>query len=97
MSGPARDAPAEVLVRIDKLLVETKQSVNAFALQRALTAAVREVIADRGCPQAWLRDARTPMSVIEGFVWDGRGGEPGLAQALATSLYEQALASEGAR
>lgn len=91
------EAPAEVVVRIDRLLVETEYAVNAFALQHALADAVRELIADRGHPPAWDHDSQTPSSVIDGFVWDGHGGEPGLARVLATSLYEQALSAGGAR
>lgn len=97
MNGSGVDAPAEVVVRIDRLVVETDQPVNGFALQRALADAVQQVISERGCPHAWSRDAGTPVSVIDGFVWDGSGGEPGLAQALAVSLFEHALSPGGAR
>jgi hypothetical protein len=97
VSGLAGEGPAEVVVRIDKLVVETEQPVDASALRQALAAAVQEVIADRGWPQECLRDTWTPMSVIDGFAWDGRGGESGLAQALAAGLYEHALAPGGSR
>ena len=85
-------APAEIAVRIDRLVVETEHPVDAFALQRALADAVRAVLSERGVPAAWSQDARTPVAVVHGFAWDGQGAEPGLARALAVRLYEDALA-----
>jgi hypothetical protein len=86
--------PIEVVVRIDRLVVETEHPVDTFDLQRGLADAVRSVVAERGLPASWDHDVRTPVSVIDGFSWDGRGGEPGLARALATRLYEDALSGE---
>jgi hypothetical protein len=84
----AGDPPVEVAVRIDRLVVETPQAVDAVALRRALADAVRAVVSERGVPPAWSRDAHTGLAVIHGLEWDRRGGEPGLARAVALSLYE---------
>jgi hypothetical protein len=81
----------DVTVRIDRLVVETGHSVDTFALQRALGEAIREVLVERGVPDAWAADICTPVAVVDGFAWDGRGGEPGLARALADRLYDEAL------
>lgn len=86
MTGPL-DAPVAIDLRIDRLVVETGHAVDAFALQRALVDAVRAVVEERGVPAAWRRDARTGATVIRGFAWDGQGGEPGLARALALHLH----------
>jgi hypothetical protein len=85
-------APVEISLRIDRLVVQTRHPVDAFALRCALADAVRAVVSERGVPAAWHGDARTPGVVFDGFVWDGRGAERGLAQALAVRLYEGALA-----
>ncbi|MGY1829092.1 hypothetical protein ACI8AA_01540 [Geodermatophilus sp. SYSU D01180] len=90
--SPAADAPLDIAVRIDRLVVESRHAVDAVALRRALADAVRTVVAERGVPQTWSRDARTPLAVIRGMAWDGRGGEQGLARVLALSLYEEPAA-----
>jgi hypothetical protein len=87
------DGPVDIALRIDRLVVETEHAVDAFALQRALTDAVRALIIDRGVPAAWRRDTHARVAVVDGFAWDGRGAEPGLAQALAVRLYEEGLAA----
>lgn len=86
-SGPS----VEITIRIDRLVVETEHAVDAAALRRALAGAVRAVVDERGVPPAWHRAARTPVAVIDGFTWDGHGGEPGLARALAARIYDEAL------
>jgi hypothetical protein len=85
------NARRDVTVRIDRLVVETRHPVNAFGLQRALGAAVREVLLERGVPEAWSADIRTPVAVLDGLAWTGLGGELELARALAERLYEGAL------
>jgi hypothetical protein len=90
----AVDAPTAIDLRIDRLVVETRHGVDAFALQCALVDAVRAVVEERGVPAAWRHDARTGAAVIRGFAWDGQGGEPGLARALALRLYERVLTPE---
>ena len=88
----AADAPVEIAVRIDRLVVETEHCVDPFALRRALADAVEAVVSERGVPPAWRSDGRTGLAVIRGLEWDGHGGEPGLARAVALSLYERAEA-----
>jgi hypothetical protein len=88
----AADAPLDIAVRIDRLVVETRLAVDAVALRRALADAVRTVVAELGVPPAWSREARTSLAVIRGFTWDGQGGEQGLARVLALSLYEESAA-----
>jgi hypothetical protein len=90
----AVDVPVEIAVRIDRLVVETEHAVDAFALQRVLADAMRAVVSERGVPEAWSRDTRTRVLVIDGFAWDGQGAEPGLARALAVRLHEAAPAPE---
>jgi len=85
------NAPAEINVRIDRLVLETDHPVDAFALRRALGEAVCAVLVERGVPEAWHADVRTPVAVIDGLGWDGQGGEPGLARAVASQLYERVL------
>lgn len=84
----------DITVRIDRLVVETEHPVDAFALQRALSAALLTVVSERGVPAAWSRDRRTTAAVVDGFAWDGHGAEHGLAAALAVSLYEVACRGE---
>ncbi len=86
-SSPSAQTPA-VELRIDRMTVESAHDVDAFALRLALADAVRDVIADRGVPAAWLNgDVQRDGIVVEGFAWDGRGGEPGLARALVAVLF----------
>jgi hypothetical protein len=86
--------PAEIEVRIDRLVVETEHPFDGFALRLRLADAVRAVLAERGLPAAWDRDRGTPVSVIDDLGWDGRGGEAGLAHALAVGLYDGPLSAE---
>jgi hypothetical protein len=85
----AADAPVEVAVRIERLVVETERAVDADALREALAEAVRSLVCERGMPPAWSSDARSGVAVIHGFEWNGVGGEAGLARAVALSLYER--------
>jgi hypothetical protein len=84
------NARRDVTVRIDRLVVETQHPVDAFALQRALGEALREVLVERGVPEAWSADIRTPVAVLDGLAWNGLGGEPELGRALAERLYDGA-------
>jgi hypothetical protein len=80
--------PSEITVQIDRLVVETDHPVDGFALQRALGDAIRDVVTERGLPSCWQSDGSVPLAVVDGLAWDGQGGEPGLARALAVRLYE---------
>lgn len=84
-------ARAEVTLHIDRLMVETDRPVDALALQPALSAALEAIVAERGVPAAWGEDVSVPSAMIEGFAWDGHGGERGLARAVAARLYEEAV------
>jgi hypothetical protein len=84
-------AAADVTLRIDRLVVETDRPVDAFALRRALVAALESILVERGVPRAWGRDVLARSARIDAFAWDGQGGEPGLARALAARLYEEAV------
>jgi hypothetical protein len=92
----AAEPPVDVVVRIERLVVETPHAVDAVALRRALADAVRAVVAERGLPPAWNRDAHTGLVVIHGSEWDGHGGERALARDVALGLYERPRTS-GAR
>jgi hypothetical protein len=92
----AAERPVEVAVRIERLVVETPHAVDAVALRWALADAVRAVVIERGLPPAWSRDARTGLVVLHGVEWDGHGGEPALARAVALGLHERP-AAPGAR
>jgi hypothetical protein len=81
----------DVSLRIDRLVVETEQPVDAFAFRQALTEVLREVVQERGVPDGWSQDTATPAAVIEGLSWDGTGGERGLAYAVADRLYGEVL------
>jgi hypothetical protein len=84
-------APGRITVRIDRLVLQTDHPVDAFALRRALGEAVCAVLVERGVPEAWHADVRRPVAVIDGLAWDGQGGEPALARAVASKLYEGVL------
>jgi len=83
--------PAGITVRIDRLVVETEEPVDASAFQRELAVALRVVVEERGVPDGWGRNVRLLHAVIDGFVWDGRGAVPGLARAVAAGIYEGVL------
>jgi hypothetical protein len=79
-----------VVLRIERLVLETRHAVDAYALELALPEAISAVVAEHGVPADWQRPAVVPVRVIDGFTWDGHGGEPGLARALAECLYRGA-------
>lgn len=90
MTGPDR-----ARVRIDRIIVETDHPVDGFALQLALGDALREVVAGRGVPRSWQRDGTVPALALGQVDWDGRGGAPGLARAVAERLHAVADAQDG--
>ena len=86
---PAGHVPAtDITVSIDRLVVEPDRPVDEFAFLRALSDALGTLVVERGVPAGWTVDGHTPVAVIDGFVWDGRGAEPGLARAVAARLYD---------
>lgn len=89
--GGQAGIPADITVRIDRLVVETEEPVDASAFQRELAVALRVVVEERGVPDGWDRDVRMLHTVIDGLAWDGRGAVPGLARAVAAGIYEGVL------
>jgi len=77
----------QVTVRIDRLVIDSEYPVDGLALQRALGEAIGAVLAERGMPSTWQRDVAVTLAVVDNIGWDGRGGESGLARALAEALH----------
>lgn len=87
--------PTGAQIRIDRIVVETAHPVDAAALPDALGTALRTVISDRGLPRGWTATQHVPTLNLGRLAWDGRGGTPGLAEALVDQLY--AAADTGVR
>ena len=89
--GGQAGIPADITLHIDRMVVETVEPVDASAFQRELAVALRAVVEERGVRDGWGRDVRMLHTVIDGLAWNGRGGLPGLARAVAVGIYEGVL------
>ena len=61
---------------------------NAFRLKLSLERELSRLLGERGLPAGWASGSAPPVVRTDGFRWDGRGGDEGLAAALARHLYE---------
>ncbi len=77
-----------VELAIEQVTVEGFGQRNGFALKLALQRELGRLVRERGVPTGWERASARPAVEIPELHWDGRGGETGLAAALAHKLYE---------
>jgi hypothetical protein len=78
-----------VELAIEQVTVEGVGPQNGFALKLALQRELARLVRERGVPQGWDHERSGQVIDIPSLQWDGRGGETGLAAALAGELYKE--------
>ena len=82
-----RDLSVEIA--IEQVLVEGFGPRSGFALKLALERELARLVRERGVPAAWTRESSRATVDVPALRWDGRGGEAGLAAAVAHELYAE--------
>lgn len=75
------NAPERATIRIRRMIVYTDRPLHGLELQAALGDALQRMLTGRGLP--WQEDRSIDSLKVD---WDGRGGAPGLAHAVAVCL-----------
>lgn len=80
--------PVSVDITIEHLSIEGFGRRDGLAVRLALQRNLVRLIQEHGLPRGWATDTARDDVAATGLSWDGRGGDDGLAAALARQLYE---------
>lgn len=80
--------PALVDITIEHLSIEGFGRRDGGAVSLALQHNLVRLIQEHGPPRGWTTDTAREEVVAAGLNWDGRGGDEGLAAALARQIYD---------
>ena len=76
-----------VEILIDVVRIEGFEPRNASTFKVAMEGALARLLAESGVPAALVAGGSRSTVTLDGLRWDGRGGDDGLAAALAQELY----------
>jgi len=74
-------------ISIDRVSIEGFGRHDEFALSLALQRNLSRLVTERGLPGGWSTDVTRADVRSAPLTWDGRGGDEGLAAALARQIY----------